>query len=221
MNVRLLRRRVKRNFPQAGSYTGRVLRYAITPEIDGNWADRLLADWPGLAERWASQGVDFIQLRAKALSARPLSEVGRAMLERMAGSRTRLLVNGRADVAAAIGAAGVHLTASAEELTPEQVRRVFEQAKRAQPIVSVSCHSLMDVARASEGGADFILFGPVFGKVVAGEVKLPGIGIERLHEACCAAGNVPVLALGGVTTTNTAACVAAGARGIAGIRLFA
>lgn len=197
-----------------------MLRYAITPEIDWDQKARALGEWPLLAERWARQGVEFAQLRAKSLPARPLAELGRAMLERLVGSSTRLLVNGRADVAAAIGAAGVHLTGSAQELTPEQVREVFVQAGRARPVVSVSCHSLADVERAHAGGADLILFGPVFGKVVAGEPLLPGVGLERLREACLAAGEIPVLALGGVSDDRAAACVAAGARGIAGIRLF-
>ena len=49
---------------------------------------------------------------------------------------------------------------------------------------------------------------------------MPGQGLEQLHAACIAAAPVPVYALGGVTLENAAACIAAGAAGIAGIRLF-
>jgi thiamine-phosphate pyrophosphorylase len=68
--------------------------------------------------------------------------------------------------------------------------------------------------------ADYILFGPIFEKRVAGELLHEGIGLERLGEACRCAEEIPVLALGGVTPANAGACIAAGAAGVAGIRMF-
>ncbi len=173
------------------------------------------------AQRWAAEGVDFVQLREKHLAAGDLALLAKAMLEIFSGTKTKLLVNSRADVAAATGADGVHLTAHADELTPEQVRRVFALAGRPAPVVSVSCHSAAEVAQAAATSVDLILFGPVFEKRVAGEVVVPGVGLEALREACAAASRVPVLALGGITMENTAACLDAGAVGVAAIRLFA
>jgi thiamine-phosphate pyrophosphorylase len=68
--------------------------------------------------------------------------------------------------------------------------------------------------------ADTILFAPVFEKIIAGQIVTPGHGIDRLRSACLAASPIPVYALGGVTLENSAACMDAGAAGIAGIRLF-
>ncbi len=139
--------------------------------------------------------------------------LARRILTELAGSRTKLLINGRLDVALATGAHGVHLTSREGELTPAQVRSIFPEA-----IVSVSCHTIDDVRHSLD--ADFLLFGPVFEKSVTGERVAEGSGLELLHQACLAAGQVPVLALGGITADNTNACLEAGASGIAGIRLF-
>lgn len=167
----------------------------------------------GLARRWANSGIDYLQLREKDLEAAEMVSLARRMLAELAGSRTKLLINGRLDVAIAAAAHGVHLTSREGELTPAQVRSIFPEA-----IVSISCHTLEDVRRSSE--ADFLLFGPVFEKSVTGEHIAKGSGLELLHQACLAARQVPVLALGGITAANTSACLEAGAAGIAGIRLF-
>jgi thiamine-phosphate pyrophosphorylase len=165
--------------------------------------------------------VEFVQLREKQLRAGELVRLAvaiRAVLRET--GKTKLLVNGCADIAVAAGADGVHLTSRAGELTAEQVRRVFRAAGAGEPIVSASCHTLEEVRRAVDGGVDLILFGPVFEKRVGGEVVVAGVGLEALREACATAGKTPVLALGGVTWESAELCVEAGAAGVAGIRLF-
>jgi thiamine-phosphate pyrophosphorylase len=190
-----------------------MLRCAITSG-DG-WAAT------SQARRWAAEGVEFVQLREKELGVGELVQLAAAMQAALREEgKTKLLVNGRVDVAVAAGADGVHLTSKAGELTAEQVRRVFRAAGVGEPVVSVSCHSLEEVRRAVDGGVDLILFGPVFEKRVAGEVVVAGVGLEALRAACAAAGKTPVLALGGVTWESAELCVEAAAAGVAGIRLF-
>jgi hypothetical protein len=127
------------------------LRCAITDRtrFPGNEQERQAALVRN-ATRWAAEGLDFIQLREKDLAAGALAALARKLLEAL-GARDpapRLLVNSRADVAIAVAAAGVHLTAAPGELTPGQVRRLYAAAGLPEPIVSVSCHTLDDVARA-------------------------------------------------------------------------
>ncbi|HSU19085.1 MAG TPA: thiamine phosphate synthase [Acidobacteriaceae bacterium] len=175
------------------------------------------------AQRWSAEGVELVQLRQKHLEAGALLQLAEEMLaviRSRTGSRTKLVVNGRADVAVAAAADGVHLTSHAGELTPEQVRCLFAYAGLAAPVVSISCHTLDDVARARQEHADYILFGPVFEKRSGGELIAPGSGLELLAAACKQADRVPVLALGGITSENTPACLESGAAGVAGIRLF-
>jgi thiamine-phosphate pyrophosphorylase len=160
--------------------------------------------------------VDYVQLREKDLSSRDLEALAREATKeiRAHGSKTRLLINSRTDVALAVGADGVHLRSS--DVSPEEVRRIWRAAKgTAEPIVAVSCHGGAEVVAAEKAGADFVVFGPVFGKKDAPEVGDAGL---RLPTMCC--NEIPVFALGGVTAENAARCVQAGAKGIAGIRLF-
>ncbi len=77
----------------------------------------------------------------------------------------------------------------------------------------------MEAARAAEGsGVDYIFFGPVFATPSKAAYGAPQ-GIDKLHHVCGAV-QIPVLAIGGVTVENAGSCIAAGARGIAAIRMF-
>jgi thiamine-phosphate pyrophosphorylase len=193
-----------------------VIRYAITgdPSVYANDVE-----FSSLAARWAAGNVNFLQLRAKHLDAGPLTALARKLIAAL-GPQTKLLINSRADVAIAAGAAGVHLTAASGELTPQQVRRIFALTGRPAPIISISCHTLEAAQRARDAAANLILFAPVFEKRIDGALAVNGIGLDALHRVCEAVAPLKVLALGGVTPDNAQQCIAAGAAGIAGIRLF-
>jgi len=173
-------------------------------------------------------GVDLIQLREKDLPARELEslakEAVRVVRENAGGKRTRLLINSRVDVAIAAEADGVHLRA--DDIAASEARVVFSKAGVHKPVIGVSCHSVSEVRLAESHGADFAVFGPVFEKS-----GVPGQGLASLRAACgkvpargveaaVPAGQMPVLALGGVNRDNAAACREACAAGVAAIRLF-
>jgi thiamine-phosphate pyrophosphorylase len=158
--------------------------------------------------------VDFLLIREKQLSERELYLATRRVLKATEDSRMLIFVAGRPQVALAANADGVHV--GSEYPMVREAKRAFLESW-----VSVSCHSLADVESARAAGADVCLFGPVFGKSVDGVEVVPGAGLEALRQACAAAGkDLPVFALGGVTEANSAACVDAGASGVAGIRMF-
>lgn len=157
-------------------------------------------------------GVTWIQIREKDLSARALFELVEAALKLPNPHGSKLIVNTRADVALAAGvagAAGVHLPSGSP---PARVWR------KPGFLIGVSCHSVDDVRQAEEEGADYVVFGPVFPPRSKSSSIEPR-GLEGLARAA-AAVRIPVLALGGVTEENSAACVSAGAAGIAGITIF-
>ena len=130
------------------------------------------------------------------------------------GSNTRLLVNDRVDIALAGGADGVHLTA--RSLPVSVVRNI---CRVPEFLIGASTHSLAEARAAQAAGADFVVFGPIFdteSKRAFGEPQ----GLDKLREVTSELGEFPVLAIGGITRENFAACVDAGASGIAGISLF-
>lgn len=166
----------------------------------------------------AGAGVDLIQLREKDLSAGALEELALKAMVALAGSRTRLLINSRTDVALACGAHGVHLPTS--DLAASDARAIFARVGVSEPVIGVSAHSGAEVASAEAHGADFAVFGPVFEKSGWASKE----GLEQLRRTChrteAAQPPMPVLALGGITVENAKLCVEAGAAGIAAIRLF-
>lgn len=175
-----------------------------------------------LAEGWTAGGVHFIQLREKDLDAPRLLSLARELMKKIDRSNSKLVVNVPAPESAAVALAacadGVHLAGKPAPGAATIARRIFAAGGR-EAIISVPCHSLEDVRVAREEQVDLLLFSPVFEKPVPSEVSVPQ-GLEGLHRACVAARGIPVFALGGVTVANAQSCVAAGAAGVAGIRLF-
>jgi len=175
-------------------------------------------DLPGVIRRAVAAGVDWIQLREKDLPANALVELARGAVAAAHGSGTRILINDRLDVALAAGAAGVHL---GEESLPvmEVVRWRRTAGQQAGTfLMGVSCHSGAAAVEAERDGADYLIFGPVFATPSKAAFGAPQ-GLDRLAEVCRSV-RIPVLAIGGVALENASACLAAGAAGLAAIRLF-
>jgi thiamine-phosphate pyrophosphorylase len=157
--------------------------------------------------------IDLVQIREKKLSGNVLYELSARAAAITKDSATKLLINDRSDIAAAAGAAGVHLTRSS--LPAAVVRQTFG----AEFLIGVSTHSLEEANLACRDGADFVVFGPVFDTASKRQFGDP-LGPSSLAQVSSALTPFPVLALGGVTTGNAAECIRAGARGIAAIRML-
>ncbi len=95
-------------------------------------------------------------------------------------------------------------------------QQVYARTGR-EPVISAACHSAEEIRQAA--GASLLLFSPIFEKVTE-QGNTRGQGLVALRAAVDVAKPVPVLALGGVTEKNAAACIQNGAVGIAAIRLF-
>jgi thiamine-phosphate pyrophosphorylase len=161
----------------------------------------------------AAARISLVQLREKNLSARTLFQLTAQAAELLRGSKTRLLVNDRADIARSARADGVHLTT--RSLSAQIIRRTFGHGL----LIGVSTHTLAEASAARDDGADFAVFGPVF-ETLSKSAYGPPIGFEKLNEAAHALKPFPLIALGGITRENAALALHAGASGIAGISLF-
>jgi thiamine-phosphate pyrophosphorylase len=157
-------------------------------------------------------GVDFVQIREKDLCDRDLFDLTARVLKAAEGTNCRVLVNGRADVALAAGAQGVHLPA--QGISPAALRARLPRGF----LIGGSAHSIREARRTASSGADYVLFGPVFrteSKIPFG----PPLGLACLRRACAAAP-IPVIALGGIHPELVLSVLRSGAAGIAGISMF-
>jgi thiamine-phosphate pyrophosphorylase len=196
-----------------------MLLYAITSRtlLDGDESarrERLVS----LVREWAHGGVDYIQVREKDLPLTELQPLAAQVVEavRQAGGSTRVLVNGPAQVALDSGADGVHLHGGAGPAAVQAARQAYARVGR-EVVVSTACHSPEEIRQAT--GSSLLLFSPVFEKVTNYGMTR-GQGLAALRAAAVMARPIPVLALGGVDEKNAAACLEAGAAGVAAIRMF-
>ncbi|HVU77142.1 MAG TPA: thiamine phosphate synthase [Gaiellaceae bacterium] len=148
------------------------------------------------ARRAVAAGATVVQLRVKAPTP--------AVVERGRGFRdlpVTFVVNDDPAAAVGLGADGVHLGQSdAGERIPGLILG----------------RSVATVEQAQAADADYLGAGPVWETPSKADAD-PAIGLDGLR-AICAAVDIPVIAIGGVDATNAAACIEAGAAGVAVIR---
>ena len=123
------------------------------------------------------------------------------------GRRFGAVVTAHEDIeaVAAVGADGVHL--------PGGGSAVAARARLPGALIGASAHSADEAAALLRAGADYVTASPVF--VTASKPGYgPALGLDGLARVVAAARG-PVVALGGITPENAAACLAAGACGIA------
>lgn len=174
--------------------------YAIT---DGPRADLIVA-----AQAALRGGAAVLQYRDKTDATERRTSEATALLELCRRHGVPLIVNDDVELAAAIGADGVHLGADDDSITAARARLGGEA------IIGVSCYASLERARAAAAtGADYLAFGAFF----ASPTKPAAVraNIELLQAAKPL--GLPLVAIGGITPDNTQPLIAAGADFVAAI----
>jgi len=161
----------------------------------------------------ARAGVDLVQVRERDLEGGALTRLVLRCVEAVAGTRSRVLVNDRLDVALAAGAHGVHLPGHG--FSAARARAIVPPGF----LIGRSVHHAGEAARvAEEGGVDYLVFGTVF--PTSSKAGVAPAGVSGLA-AAVAAVRLPVLAIGGITVERAREIGRAGAAGVAAIGMFA
>jgi thiamine-phosphate pyrophosphorylase len=168
-------------------------------------------DDPELARQLVGAGgAKILQVRLKPGTADEQLRLARLAREICNDHGALLIVNDRIDVALAAGADGVHLG---------QTDVPLAEARKLAPklLIGVSTHDLAQVRAAVAGGADYLGYGPVYAtRTKANPDRVQGL--SALRAAVTAAGETPIVAIGGITPTHARDVYAAGAAAICAIR---
>jgi 8-oxo-dGTP diphosphatase len=156
-----------------------------------------------------ANGIKLIQARLKNLPADAADAFIRQAYPLCQQQQVVLLVNSAVADADKLNADGMHLTAAHLMALTERPANI--------PWLSASCHTLDELNQAQQIGVDFVVLAPVL--PTATHPDAPTLGWGCFTELVSQI-NLPVYALGGMTSEDTTAACQAGGQGIAGIRAF-
>ncbi|HEV2000702.1 MAG TPA: thiamine phosphate synthase [Xanthobacteraceae bacterium] len=152
-------------------------------------------------------GVTSVQLREKTLDIVAFAELGRAIKELLLPLGVPLIINDHAEVAAAVGADGLHVGQS--DLPAEAARALLGR----NATIGLSITAIEQLRKPDVRFADYLGVGPIFAtptKPDAAEAMgLKGLAAARSMSA------LPMVAIGGISQANAAETMAAGANGVA------
>jgi thiamine-phosphate pyrophosphorylase len=152
-------------------------------------------------------GVGMIQYRNKDSSTLAMYEEVLAI--RKLCTRGLFIVNDRLDIALAAGADGVHI--GQDDMPYEAARRILGKKR----IIGVTVHTLKEALAAEASGADYVGVSPVFSTGTKQDAGVP-VGIALVREISSGI-KIPVVAIGGISLSNAAATIRAGADAICSI----
>ena len=155
----------------------------------------------------ATAGVDIIQLREKEMSKDEVKSAAGPIVEACRSAGIPFILNDHPDVAAEIGAHGVHV--GQDDVPVPAARRTTGG------IVGLSTHSRQQIVAAEPVAPDYIAVGPVYETPT--KPGRPSVGLELLRFAAQHCRS-PWFAIGGIDQSNVAEVVAAGATRIVVVR---
>ncbi len=156
--------------------------------------------------------VRYLQLREKELSDREILLAADEIMAVTDGTETRFVINDRADLAFLCGADCLHL--GQDDISLLDAKKICG-GKVGE--FGLSTHTLAQVEDAVRLKPDYIGFGPVF-KTPTKKKPDPVTGTHMLKEAIEMAGDIPVVAIGGINAENLRDVLSAGAKNLCMVR---
>jgi thiamine-phosphate pyrophosphorylase len=152
-------------------------------------------------------GARVIQYRDKKSDVRQRETIARALNALCREYGVPLLINDDVALAAAVGAAGVHLGRDDPDIGAARA------ALGAAALIGVSCYNELARAQAAQAaGADYVAFGRFFTSRTKPQAVPATLELLR---AARAELRIPIVAIGGITPENGASLIAAGANALA------
>ena len=155
----------------------------------------------------ARAGTTIVQLREKKLDTRSFLDRALALKAIIEPFKIPLIINDRVDIALAANADGVHIGQS--DMPYKAARKILGR----DAVIGLSVETWEDVTTAQDLDVDYIGVSPVFSTPTKTDTKEPwGIsGLEKIKKYSCH----PLVAIGGISSSNAARVIKAGADAIA------
>jgi len=148
-------------------------------------------------------GACLVQYRNKTSQTSIKEMTARSLLELCRAHDVPLLINDDVDLAASIGADGVHLGQTDMQLK-EARQRLGDEA-----IIGVTCHASIDLAKQAEkNGASYVAFGRFFASQTKPDASPATTELLTLAKLQL---SIPICAIGGITQENAPTILKAGA----------
>lgn len=178
-----------------------MLLYAVT---DRTWLGD--ASLPEAVEQAIKGGLTFVQLREKNLGFTESVKIAAQVKAVTDHYHIPFVINDNVEVALMVHADGVHLGQSDESL--QLARAKLGQDK----IIGLSAQTVDQALQAEKSGADYIGVGAVFG--TSTKLDADAVSLKTLKEICQAV-DIPVVAIGGISTANILELSGSGVDGVA------
>jgi thiamine-phosphate pyrophosphorylase len=175
--------------------------YAITPELTDT------ASLVAITKQVITGGARLVQYRSKTTETALRLEQAQSLAHLCRKFGIPLIINDYLDLAIKVRADGVHL--GREDSPLSEARRVLGDEK----IIGISCYNTLEYAvEAERKGADYVAFGAFFASrtkpgAVPASLNLLRQAKQKLQ--------VPIVAIGGITSDNAVELISEGANAVA------
>jgi thiamine-phosphate diphosphorylase len=159
----------------------------------------------------SKSGATIVQLREKNLSPLAFYREATEAIRIARENSLKIIINDCVDIALTLGADGVHL--GQDDLPPEAARELLGP----YAIIGFSTHNLQQAILSIKMPIDYVAVGPIFSTATK-ESPAPTVGLEELTRIRHAVTDIPIVAIGGITSQNQQKVLDAGADAVAVIR---